>query len=82
MKTTDDDNEKVFLPHHTSNNQYYEQLCFERGSIVKFCLGMTSYNTPAEYEPIPFGESWPEESKILDCLNYTDFWRRWRNTKI
>ena len=27
IETRDDDNEKVFLPHHTSNRQYYAQWC-------------------------------------------------------
>ena len=34
MTTIDDDDKKMFLPHHTSKHQYYAQWCFERGSIV------------------------------------------------
>ena len=34
MTTRDDNNEKLFLPPHTSKHQYYSQWCFERGSIV------------------------------------------------
>ena len=34
MTKRDDNDEKVFLPHHTSRHQYYSQWCFESGSIV------------------------------------------------
>ena len=80
MTTRDDDDKKVFLPYHTSNHQYYAQWCFEHGSIVtEKHVGVTSYTTSAEYEPIPFDVAWPEESTRLDCLRYTAFWRRWSN---
>ena len=46
MTTRYDNDEKVFLPHHTSKHQYYAQWCFEYGLIVtKKNLGMTSYTT-------------------------------------
>ena len=40
---------------------------------------MGNYTTSAEYEPRPFDVAWTEVSTILDCLRYTDFWRRWSN---
>ena len=36
-------------------------------------LGMTSYTTSSEYEPIPFDASCTEGSTGLDCLIYTEF---------
>ena len=59
MTTIYDDEEKVFLPLHTSKHQYYAQWCFDHGSIVKKKhLGMKSYTTSAEYEPRPFDAAW------------------------
>ena len=61
MTERDEKDEKVFLPHHTSNHKLYAQWCFEFGSIVtKKHLGMTMYTTSSEYEPIPFYAAWPE----------------------
>ena len=34
ITTIDDDDKKLFLPHHASKHQYYAQWCFERGSII------------------------------------------------
>ena len=76
-----DDNDKVFLPHHTSKNQYSAQLWFERGSIVTFLKVITSYITSDEYEPRPFGVAWTEVSTRLYCLRYTDFWQ-WCSDKF
>ena len=48
--TRDNDDEKAFVPHHISKHQYYEQWCFEHGSIVtRKLLDMTSYTTSYEY---------------------------------
>ena len=43
-----DNDEKVFLPHHNSKQQYHAQFCFERRSIVTK-KSMTSYNKSTEY---------------------------------
>ena len=34
ITTIDDNNNKLFLPHHTSKHQYYAQWFFERVSII------------------------------------------------
>ena len=66
MTTRDDNNKKLFLPHHTSKYHYYAQWCLECGYIVtKKYLGMTSHTTSAEYEPVPSDAAWTEVSKIL-----------------
>ena len=59
MTKRDDNNKKVFLPHHTSKNQYCAQWRFVSGSIVtRRHLGMASYTTSAEYEPRQFYAAW------------------------
>ena len=61
ITTIENDNKKVFLPHHTSKHHYYTQWCFERGSVVMGKnLGIESYTTLAEYETISFVSDWPE----------------------
>ena len=80
MTTIYEYNEKLFLPHKNSNQQYYALWHFENGSIVmKKHLHMTSYTTSDEYEPRPFDAAHPEGSTIFDCLSYTAFWRYWRD---
>ena len=70
MTTIYDDEEKVFLPLHTSKHQYYAQWCFDHGSIVtERHLGMTSYTILYGYEPRPFDAAFTEVSAILDCLS-------------
>ena len=67
VTTRDDDEEKLFLPHHTSKHQYYKQWCFQHISIVtETKLGMKSYTTSPEYEPRPFYAAWYEGSTRLD----------------
>ena len=46
MITRDNNNKKVFFPHHRSKYQYYEPWCFEHGYLVtKKYLGMTNHTT-------------------------------------